>query len=215
KTTRLKIAMGLLHAQRGSVRVFDRDPWQEPVEVKRRIGYVSEDQSLPTFLPVCDVLALHRELFPTWDDALTREFLDRFGLDPGVRIATLSKGQARQVAFLCAIAHHPELLILDEPAGGLDPAARREVPQAPIPRLHHAGVTILFSSHHMTDLERLAGRIVFIHGGRKLLDREVDALREGFFLVVLPKTADPERARALPGFVAFRARPDGGHAVFE
>jgi hypothetical protein len=100
KTTLLRIAMGLLHAQRGAVRIFEMDPWERPVEVKRRIGYVSEEQALPPFLPVSGVLALHRELFPTWDEALAGEFLERFDLDPGVRIATLSKGQARQVAFL-------------------------------------------------------------------------------------------------------------------
>ncbi len=215
KTTLLRIAMGLLHAQRGVVRIFEMDPWERPVEVKRRIGYVSEEQALPPFLPVSEVLALHRELFPTWDEALAGEFLERFDLDPGARIATLSKGQARQVAFLCAIAHHPELLILDEPAGGLDPSARRGFLEAAISRLNRDGVTILFSSHHMTDVERLAGRVVFIHEGRKLLDRDLDTLREAFWLAVLPKDTPPDEVRRLPGCVALRPRPEALHAVFE
>jgi len=215
KTTLLRIAMGLLHAQRGSVRIFDMDPWEQPVEVKRRIGYVSESQSLPPFLPVHEVLGLHRELFPTWDEPLARELVGRFNLDAGAKIAALSKGQARQVAFLCAIAHHPELLILDEPAGGLDPSARRDFLEAAISRLNRDGTTILFSSHHMTDVERLAGRIVFIHDGEKILDRDLDTLREAFSLWLLPVGTPAKRVRALPGCVALRPRPEALHAVFE
>jgi len=215
KTTLIKVLMGLLRPQGGTVRVFDLDPWEEPIAVKRRIGYVSEEQTLPEYLPVSEVLGLHKELFPTWDASLAGEFLDRFQLMPGARIGALSKGQARQVMFLCAIAHRPELLVLDEPAGGLDPVARRDFLEAAITRLNRDGTTILFSSHHMTDVERLAGRIVFIHEGRKILDRDLDALREGYSLAILPQETPLEEARRLPGCVATRRRPDGVHVVLE
>jgi len=117
KTTLIRVAMGMIRAQQGSVRVFGLDPREQPVEIKRRVGYVSEDQVLPERFTVGEVLMLHSELFRDWDPVLARELLERFALSPRARIKALSKGQARQVALLCAVSHRPELLILDEPGG--------------------------------------------------------------------------------------------------
>jgi ABC-2 type transport system ATP-binding protein len=105
KTTLIRIAMGLIETQQGSVRVFGLDPRKDAVEVKRRIGYVSEDQILPSHLTVARIVGFHRQLFPSWDDAMASELLDRFRLPPQAKIKTLSKGQARQVALVCAVAH--------------------------------------------------------------------------------------------------------------
>jgi ABC-2 type transport system ATP-binding protein len=216
KTTLIRIAMGMIEPQQGAVRLFGLDPRAKPVEVKRRIGYVSEDQILPPFLRVREVIALHRNLFPTWDDPLASEIGARFQLPLNDRIGKLSKGQARQVALLCAIAHRPELLLLDEPAGGLDPAARREFLETSIELLNASGATILFSSHYMNDVERMAGRVVLIHEGRLLVDRELDLLREEHCVVRLPHTAQLTRERvfALPGCLGVRRRTDAWHAVF-
>ena len=126
KTTLLHIAMGMIEVQQGSTRIFGLDPRRDALEIKRRVGYVSEEQILPGFLTVEKTIAFHRSLFSSWDDSAAAEMLDHFRLAPSAKIRTLSKGQARQVALICAVAHKPELLILDEPAGGLDPAARRE-----------------------------------------------------------------------------------------
>lgn len=217
KTTLLRIAMGMLEPQAGAVRVFGLDPRTEPLAVKRRVGYVSEDQILPEFLRVSEVLGLHRGLFPDWDDDLARRLGERFAIDASARIKTLSKGQARQVALLCAVAHRPELLILDEPAGGLDPSVRREFLETAIQLLNESGSTILFSSHHMTDVERMAGRIVMLHDARILLDHSLDALREDFSLVLLPADGglDRERLRGLPPCLALRERGEALHAIFQ
>ena len=126
KTTLMRTAMGMLEAQQGAVRIFGLDPRVEPLEVKRRVGYVSEEQILPPYLRVGEVMALHRQLSPTWDDSLAAQLAARFRISSGAKIGTLSRGEARQVALLCAAAHRPELLLLDEPAGGLDPVMRRE-----------------------------------------------------------------------------------------
>jgi ABC-2 type transport system ATP-binding protein len=216
KTTLIRIAMGMLEPQQGVARIFGLDPRTQPVEVKRRIGYVSEDQILPPFLRVREALELHRRLFPTWDDALAQELGARFRLPADRKIGRLSKGQARQVALLCAIAHRPELLLLDEPAGGLDPAARREFLETSIQLLNETGSTILFSSHYMTDVERMAGRVVLIHEGRLLVDRELDVLREEHCVALLPPAASLNRERllALPGCLGVRERSDAWHAVF-
>ncbi|MCK4511393.1 ABC transporter ATP-binding protein [bacterium] len=216
KTTLIRIAMGMLEPQRGSVRVFGLDPRAKPLEVKRRVGYVSEDQILPPFLTVAEVVDTHRGLFPTWDDEMYRELANRFELSPRARIRDLSKGQARQVALLCAVSHRPELLVLDEPAGGLDPAARREFLETSIRLLNEAGTTILFSSHYMQDVERVAGRVVMLHGGSALIDDALDALREAHTLAVIPRedSVTIERVRAVAGCLGVRSRSDGLHAVF-
>jgi ABC-2 type transport system ATP-binding protein len=216
KTTLIRIAMGMLDAQEGRVRVFGMDPRRDAVEVKQRVGYVSEDQILPDFLRVEEVIRLHRDLFPGWDRNLEVELRERFGMDPRAKIGSLSKGQARQVALLCAVSHRPDLLLLDEPAGGLDPSARREFLETSIQMLNESGTTILFSSHYMTDVERLAARIVMLHDGRVLLDRELDALREEFTLALVPRTSGAARADllALEGCVGVRERGEALHAVF-
>lgn len=215
KTTLLRIAMGMLEAQQGSVRLFGLDPREQQVEVKRRVGYVSEDQVLPEHLRVKEIVQLHRGLFSNWDPQLEVELRRRFDIPMGVKIKTLSKGQARQVALLCAVAHRPELLILDEPAGGLDPAVRREFLETAIQLLNEAGSTILFSSHYMSDVERLAGRVVMIHDGAVLIDSELDDLREKFSLVMVPKDSglDRERLVKLDGCLAVRERNNTWHLI--
>ena len=216
KTPLLRLAMGMLEPQRGSVRVFGLDPRRQAVAVKRRVGYVSEEQILPPFLRVSQVIDLHRGLFPSWDPALAGRLAQRFDISPQAKIKALSKGQARQVALLCAVAHRPELLLLDEPAGGLDPAARREFLETSIELLNEAGTTILFSSHHMTDVERLADRIVMIHEGSLLIDTALDELRENYCLAMVPANARVTRQslRALDGCLGVQERGAALHAVF-
>jgi ABC-2 type transport system ATP-binding protein len=215
KTTLIRIAMGMLETQKGSVRVLGMDPREKPIEVKRRVGYVSEDQILPAFMAVGDVIRLHRGLYPTWDEGMERELMNRFSIDPRARIKNLSKGQARQVALLCAVSHRPELLLLDEPAGGLDPLARQEFLETAIQLLNQSGTTILFSSHQMTDVERMAQRVVLIHQGKVLIDSELDDLREGYSLALIPPSSDVSREQlmTLDGCLGVRERNGSLHAI--
>jgi ABC-2 type transport system ATP-binding protein len=216
KTTLLRIAMGMLKPQKGSVRVFGMDPRRRPEDVRRRIGFVAEDQALPEFLRVREIIGLYKSLYPGWDESLETELAGRFGLPMDSKIKSLSKGQARQVALVCAISHRPELLILDEPAGGLDPMTRREFLETSIQMLNETGTTILFSSHYMTDVERLARRVVLIHEGRILIDSDLDSMRENYSLCLLPLAEGVEagRVRQLAGCMAARERAEVMHAVF-
>jgi ABC-2 type transport system ATP-binding protein len=217
KTTLIRIAMGMLYPHAGAVRVFGLSPIAEAVAVKKRVGYVAEDQVLPPGSSIAELTALHRYLFPRWDHGLEAELLERFALKPEARIKSLSKGQARQVALLCAVCHRPELLILDEPAGGLDPAARREFLETSIQLLNREGSSILFSSHHMGDVERIGGRVVLLDGGKVRLDRDLDCLREEVCVAMLPRGSAPdsETLERLPGCLHARPVFDDWHAVFE
>lgn len=216
KTTLIRVALGLLEAQGGTVRVFGLDPRRDALEVKRRIGYVAEDQIIPGQLTVSEVIRLHRGLFPVWDEDMARGLQERFGLPPRSRIGTLSRGQARQVALLCAVAHRPELLLLDEPAAGLDPAARRDFLETSIRLLNEAGTAILFSSHYMTDVERMAGRITMIEEGRLLVDSSLDEIRENYSLALVPRGGQSRREvlAGLPAFLSLRERGDAFRAIF-
>ena len=217
KTTLLRIAMGMLVPHKGRVRVFGLSPTDDPVEVKKRVGYVAEDQVLPPSSSIADLIAFHEYLFPKWDRGLERDLLDRFGLAKNKRIGKLSKGQARQVALLLAICHRPELLILDEPAGGLDPAARREFLEASIQLLNREGSAILFSSHHMNDIERIGARVVLIDKGRVRLDMILDHIREDVCLAIVPKSSVANIAvlERTPGCLGVRDVRDDWHVVFD
>ncbi len=218
KTTLIHIVLGLLFPDAGTVRVFGLSPTDHPVEVKRRIGYVGEHQILPPRATIPELIALHRRLFPNWDTELERLLLDRFALAGNhQKIKTLSKGQAQQAALLLAVCHRPELLLLDEPAAGLDPAARREFLETSIQLLNREGTAILFSSHHMGDVERLGGRVVLLDDGAVRLDRDLDVLREAHCVAVLAKSAVPDASaiRAVSGCLHVRPVRDAWHAVFE
>ena len=216
KTTLIHIAMGMLHQQQGTIEVLGLDPHRRPVEVKRRIGFVSENQILPAFLKVREVIELHRRLFPSWDDDMAHKLAERFHIRPNVRIKTLSKGQARQVALLCALCHKPELLLLDEPAGGLDALARREFLETSIQTLSDTGTTIVFSSHYLSDVERLAGRVVMLHDSKVLIDNSIDELHESFSIALVPHRPQgtSDALLALPECLGVRVRSDAVHAVF-
>ncbi len=216
KTTLMRIALGMLRPQTGTVRVFGLDPCERPVEVKRRVGYVSEDQVLPPYLRVKEVLALHRSLYPSWDADFADELLGRFSFQGKEKIAKLSKGQARRVAVTCALAHRPELLLLDEPAGGFDPAARREFLETALQLLADEGSAVLFSSHHMSDVERIAGRVAVLDRGQKIVDRDLDELRESTTLAVLAANNGvvPLDLKALDGCLGARIVRDELHGLF-
>ena len=217
KTTLIQLAMGMLFPQRGTIRAFGLDPRRDPVEIKRRIGYVAEEQPYPLDLSVRRVVSIHRRLFPKWDKVLETELRDRFSLHYGGRkIRTLTKDQARQLALICAICHRPELLVLDEPAGGLDPAARREILTLAMHLLNREGTAILHASHSPSEVERLGGRALVLEDGRVVLNESFDDLREEHSLAVIPHRTGwtTEKIAGVPGCSYVRLVGGEWRAVF-
>ncbi len=217
KTTLIRLVMGMLRPESGRIKVFGEDPRKDPVATRRRIGYVAEDQELPPFLKVRDVIAMYRDLYADWDEDFATDLMNRFELPPARKIKDLSRGQARQVALLCAVSHRPDLLILDEPAGGLDPAARREFMETSIRLLNEEGTTILFSSHHMSDVERMASRLVMIHENQTWIDSELDDIREGYCLaqMLAGDGIDGQKLLSIQQCLCARRHGEALHAVFE
>ena len=120
------------------------------------------------------------------------------------------------MALLCAVCHKPELLLLDEPAGGLDALARREFLETSIQALSDTGTTIVFSSHYLSDVERLANRVVMLHDAKVLIDNSIDELHESFSIALVPHRPQgtSDALLALTECLGVRIRTDAVHAVF-
>lgn len=178
KTTLIRHILGLLRAEAGSVRVFDLDPVAEPVAVLSRIGYLSEENDLPGWMRVDELIRYSRAFYPDWDEAYAEELRRSFALDLAAKIRTLSKGQKARAGLLVALAHRPELLVLDEPSSGLDPIVRRDILGAVIRTIADEGRTVLFSSHLLEEVEEVADHVTMISDGRIVLSATLDEIRE-------------------------------------
>jgi ABC-2 type transport system ATP-binding protein len=178
KTTIIRHVLGLLRAESGTVRVFGMDPVAEPVAVLSRVGYLSEENDLPAWMRVGDLIRYTRAFFPAWDDGYAEELRRAFGLDPSTRIRDLSRGQKARTGLVAALAHRPELLVLDEPSSGLDPTVRRDILGAVLRTAAHEGRTVLFSSHLLDEVEEVADHVIMISEGRILLSAPLAEIRE-------------------------------------
>src|SRR5438270_11407560 len=166
KTTLIGHILGLRRAESGSVRVFGLDPVADPVGVLSRIGYLSEENDLPGWMRVDELIRYSRAFYPAWDDGYAEELRQTFALEPAAKIKNLSKGQKARAGLLIALAHRPELLVLDEPSSGLDPIVRRDILGAVLRTIAGQGRTVLFSSHLLEEVERVADHVTMISQGR-------------------------------------------------
>ena len=178
KTTLIKHILGLLKAQTGAVRIFGLDPVDDPVGVLSRIGYLSEENDLPGWMRVDELIRYSRAFHPAWDDDYAEELRQSFALDPAAKIRNLSKGQKARVGILIALAYRPDLLVLDEPSSGLDPIVRRDILGAIIRTIAHEGRTVLFSSHLLEEVEQVADHVTMIDHGKVVLSAPLAEIRE-------------------------------------
>src|SRR5438132_6737642 len=178
KTTLIKHILGLLRAESGTVRVFGLDPVADPVGVLSRIGYLSEENDLPAWMRVDELIRYSRAFYPAWDDAYAEELRQTFALDPAARVKTLSKGQKARLGLLIALAYRPELLVLDEPSSGLDPIVRRDILGAVIRTIADEGRTVLFSSHLLEEVEQVADYVAMISNGTIVLSAPLSEIKE-------------------------------------
>jgi ABC-2 type transport system ATP-binding protein len=180
KTTLIKHLLGLLRAATGSVRVFGLDPVRDPVGVLGRVGYLSEERELPEWMRIDELMRYTQAYHPTWDATYARELLETFGLDPSKKIKELSKGMRAQAGLVAAVAHRPELLILDEPSSGLDAVVRRDILDAIVRTVADDGRTVIFSSHLLEEVERMSDHITMLQDGRVTLNGALEDVRRGY-----------------------------------
>ncbi len=169
KSTLLRILAGLQQPSMGAVRVLGHDPFLRAREVRGWVTYAADGLSLPLDLRLGELEAWLAPLYPGWDARLADELRERFRLDPGRRIGSLSRGEHRKAALLCAMAPRPRVLLLDEPFGGVDVATRETLARG----LLAAGRedwTVVLASHEVSEIEALADRVLILVEGRLRLD---------------------------------------------
>lgn len=199
KTTLIKHILGLLKAQSGLVRVFGRDPVTEPADVLSQIGYLSEEGDVPTWMRVGELLRYAAGFYPTWDEEYAQGLVRKFGLDVGATLSKLSKGQRSRAGLVIAMAYHPPLLVLDEPSSGLDPIVRRDILSAIIRTIADEGRTVLFSSHLLSEVERVSDRIAIVKSGRILLTSTLDEIKENHQRITFVFDSPRETAPVIDG----------------
>jgi ABC-2 type transport system ATP-binding protein len=214
KTTLIKHVLGLLRAEAGSVRVFGRDPVADPAGVLARIGYVSEEHDLPGWMRVWELQRYYQAFFPKWDQAFAEELLRRFELDTNAKVKNLSKGQRARASLLVALAHRPELLVLDEPSSGLDPIVRRDILEAIIRAIADEGRTVLFSSHLLNEVERVSDHVTMINKGKIVFSAPLDDIKDTHRCLTLRFAQAQARPPELAGVLTWEGRGHEWTAVY-
>ncbi|MGH9763012.1 MAG: ABC transporter ATP-binding protein, partial [Blastocatellia bacterium] len=179
KTTTIRILMGLARADRGTARVFGHLPGKgmTGAEIRRRIGFVTEDKELYPYMSVAEIIRFTRPFFPKWREDLECRYLRTFDLPPKKKVSDLSKGMRSKLMLLLAISRGAELLILDEPTDGLDPAAVEEVLRELVALSASEGTTIFFSSHQLAEVEQIADHITIIDKGRAIVTGALEDIK--------------------------------------
>jgi ABC-2 type transport system ATP-binding protein len=195
KTTLLHLVIGLARQSAGTVEVLGLSPRDEAHELLPRLGFVAQDHPLYRGLTVAETLKLGRHLNPRWNDAVARARVERLGLKLSQRVGSLSGGQRAQVALTLAVAKQPELLVLDEPVASLDPLARREFLNAVLEAAVEGNVTVILSSHIVSELERVCDHLVTLADGRPQLVGEIREIVASHRLLIGPRSDASDVAR--------------------
>jgi ABC-2 type transport system ATP-binding protein len=176
KTTSLKMLMGVLSIDGGQAIVLGTDVAKHPSRMRRNVGYVPELHYIYRWMTVREVIEFVSYFYPTWDDRLCAHLLDLFDLPPDRKVLQLSKGMLVKLALIVATAHHPRVLVLDEPTSGLDSIAREEFLEGVLEAVTQENTAVLFSSHAIADVQRLADDVGIMYRGKLLVRRSVREL---------------------------------------
>lgn len=182
KSTLLESMLGLRELDGGTVSVYGEDVSNLSEQVRARIGYVPQASDLFEWMSPLQMLDYFKALYPRWNEARVENLLQRWGFTPSLLrqpIGKLSGGEKQRLSIIRALGHDPDLLVLDEPVSALDPLGRREFLRELVGQVLDRRTTVVFSTHILTDLERVAMDVVFLKDGRIALQGELDSLLEG------------------------------------
>ncbi|HHW45048.1 MAG TPA: ABC transporter ATP-binding protein [Desulfotomaculum sp.] len=212
KTTTIKLLLNLLQPTAGEIRVLGLDAAKDSAAVRRRVGYQAETQRFYPRVRVEELFCLCRSLYPRWNTERVTRYCRIFELPPHARVGELSKGKLTLLALVLAVGPEPELLLLDEPATGLDPLRRRQVLQLLVEEMAGGDRTIIISSHQLQDVERIADRVGFLLRGKLILSRPLEQLlgEEKKVRVLFPGSPPAD----LPGWPGVRrVAREGSHLL--
>jgi len=189
KTTTIRMLLGLLAPDSGQVSVLGLDPQKNPLAVRRRVGYLAEDQHMFGWMTAEQIVRFVAPFYDSWDASLARRYLQQFEVPVDQKIKHLSKGQNVRLGLVLALAHRPDVVILDDPVLGLDPIMRKEFNRDLIAHLQGEGRTVLYSSHLLYEVEPVADAVGILHQGRIVRQGGTEELREQIKRLLLPAGA--------------------------
>jgi len=211
KSTLLECMLGLRELDGGTASMLGEDVGRLSEQALARIGYVPQKPDLFDWLTPLQMFDYFKAMYPRWNTGKVEGLLSRWGFDAAMRtkqIKKLSGGEQQRLAIIRALAHDPEVLILDEPVSSLDPVGRREFLRELVEQVIERGTTVVFSTHILSDLERVAFDLAFLKNGKIALQGQTDALLEGARRILVPASSLP--AAPLAGEV--RRHQDGAMA---
>ena len=204
KSTTIKMLMGMVHPTRGSAHVLGEDAAELSPDARCRIAYLAEGHPIYRWMTIRDAMRFTRPFYSQWNQTLFDQILDHFELSPRQKIRRLSNGQRAQVSLALAIAPDPELLVLDDPTIGLDTVVRRDFLESLIQIIQRKGRTILFSSHILSDVERVADRIGILVDGVLRVDCPTEHFKQTVRKIVLGFDREPPEFPPCQGLVSSR-----------
>ena len=202
KTTTIKVLLGMARATSGSALVLGRPAGapETSVDIRRRIGFVSDEKDLYDYMTVAEMIRFTAAFFPRWRADLEQRYLRTFELPADRKVKALSRGTRTKLALLLALCRGAELLILDEPTSGLDPAMAEEVLQALVGHVASEEMTVFFSSHQITEVDQIADHVAIIDRGRAVVFGALDDLRKQYRRIQLVFDTDaPQTTFRAPG----------------
>jgi ABC-2 type transport system ATP-binding protein len=199
KTTTIKCLLNLVTPDEGRVRVLGQDSWRLRSREFQHIGYVSENQDLPTWMTVRQLMLYCSPLYPTWDKAFAEKLRQEFDLPMDCRLRSLSRGMRMKAALLSNLAFRPKLVVLDEPFSGLDPLVRDEFIRGLLELTEQEGWSVFISSHDIAEVERLADTVAILHRGRLQLHEPATELQARFRRVEVVMEEEGSLPATLPG----------------
>jgi ABC-2 type transport system ATP-binding protein len=202
KTTTIRMLLNLLDRTSGEARVLGMEAVKQSLEIKRRVGFVAEGQVMYDWMNVDEIIWFCKGFYPTWDDACAAEMKHKLELPERTKIRDLSRGQQAKLALLLAMAHRPELLILDEPTTGLDVVVRRNFLEGVIELVQEEGRTVFFSSHIVHEVERVADWVGIIDHGRLVCCAPLDELKTHIRRLTLTGDTLVDLAGRIPNVLA-------------
>lgn len=236
KTTTIHLLLGLLHYKKGHIRVLGLDPKQSSKSILDRCGFFPEQGEPYDWMRVESLFKMGQYSFHNWDSTLCKTLSEKLELNPRKKIADLSRGMLIKAKFIFAMAHRPELLILDEPTNGLDPLSRYDIMSMIKSLSKQHNVTVLISSHNLDEIAEIATQICILDNGKNKFSYSMDMIRNSMALVEYPSGIERPQAftdriirsqqlngrtrsliaeRTAPEVVQFMSRFDGGAALTE
>ena len=204
KSTAIKMLMGMVRPDSGTATLLGDEIGNVSNATRQRIAYLAEGHPLYGWMTIGQAVDFTRAFYPRWNDVLVDQILDHFQLSRKQKYRRLSRGQQAQVSLAIAVAPDPELLVLDDPTLGMDTVVRRDFLESLIQIIQLQGRTILFSSHILGDVERVADRIGIMIGGVLRVDCRTETFREAIRKIVLEFVGTPPETASIPGLVSCR-----------